>query len=218
MSQEKRKSPKKPELFPGSNVLQSGGAPTVEDPDKGYFKKARQGDQKAFKWLFDKYKGKVVSYMFYLTRDKMAAEDIAQEVFLKVFRFRESFDENSKFSSWLWAIARNACLDHLRRKKEVLLDDRISEDREISLVESIEDVVENAEIQLINESENQRIKECMNQLTVSQKEALLLRTFSELSYEEIATQLKVSLSSVKSLINRGKASLTRCIGKGDQNE
>ena len=106
----------------------------------------------------------------------------------------------------------------MRRKKEVLLDDRISEDREISLVESIEDVVENAEIQLINESENQRIKECMNQLTVSQKEALLLRTFSELSYEEIATQLKVSLSSVKSLINRGKASLTRCIGKGDQNE
>ena len=167
------------------------------------------GDVKAFEKLFTKFKGPIVSYVYQMTQNRTAAEEIAQEIFLKVYRVRETYRPEAKFSTWLWTIARNTALDHLRKKSEVLIEDRAQEDE--VLIDQVEAPIPSAEARLIEAADQQRVEGCMQKLTPLQKEALTLRTVSELSYDEIALQMGTSLSSVKSLINRAKQALIECL-------
>ncbi len=198
----------KPQLSPSSCVV-PGRDPSEsasEAEDTKLMVLVKEGDQKAFKKLFEKYKKRVLGYMFSMTKDQKIAEDLSQDIFLKVYRFRESFGKDLKFSPWFWTIARNSALDHLRRKTEFLSQDGSSLD-----VENIQDTSETAEISLIEKVDESRVKKCIEGLTHSQRDALLLRTMAELPYEEIAQKMETSLSSVKSLINRAKQSLLKCL-------
>jgi RNA polymerase sigma-70 factor (ECF subfamily) len=190
----------KQELSPVKDVFLGEDQETVE--------LMKNGDHKAFRKLYDKYKGPIMTYLNGFVRDQKTAEDLTQEVFIKVYRFSRSIDSKSKFTPWLWAIARNTALDRLRKKTESLslTEENFTEDNYV-------DPSDSAEIQLIKQAKESEIQGCMDELTDIQREAVILRTVSSLSYDEIAIQMNATLSAIKSLVNRAKASLVQCMGR-----
>ena len=170
---------------------------------------AAAGDVEAFRALYERYKAPVMSYVFGLVSQRHVAEEITQEVFLRAYRARETYRADARFSTWLWTIARNSAYDHLRKKKEVLLiADPDDGDTELDRLAS---PMSDAESQLMEHVDRVRLERCMAGLSDPQRDALTLRTVSELSYEEIAESLGTSLASVKSLIFRAKRALLDCI-------
>ncbi len=179
-----------------------------------------KSDQEAFAILFNKFKGPIVGFVYGMVKNRNLAEDLTQEVFMKVFRFRESYAGDGKFTTWLWSIARNTTIDYFRKKKDFLLDDLLSPDSgEGATIESISDgKVEGPEAELIEKSDALMIRECMDKLPPKQKEALTLRVFSELSYDEIASAMNISKANVKSLIFRAKEKLIKLVEDGNEND
>ncbi|HUP56712.1 MAG TPA: sigma-70 family RNA polymerase sigma factor [Bdellovibrionota bacterium] len=176
------------------------------------------GDARAFRLLYERFKGPIMSYIHSMVSDPALTEDLTQEVFLKVYRVRETYEPSAQFSTWLWTIARNACIDQLRKasNREELVTKKDDEDSPSFDLESIEAPLPGAEAQLIERADQARVQRCIEGLSPQQREALLLRTQSELPYEEIARITGSSLSSVKSLIFRAKESLMKCLGGSNE--
>jgi RNA polymerase sigma-70 factor, ECF subfamily len=192
----------------------------VTDAEKArtWMLQVKGGDARAFQLLYERFKGPIMSYIHSMVSDPALTEDLTQEVFLKVYRVRETYEPSAQFSTWLWTIARNACIDQLRKasNREELVTKKDDDDSPSFDLESIEAPLAGAEAQLIELADQARVQRCIEGLSPQQREALLLRTQSELPYEEIARITGSSLSSVKSLIFRAKESLMRCLGESNE--
>jgi RNA polymerase sigma-70 factor (ECF subfamily) len=185
--------------------------------DQNLMIQVSRGDRLAFEKLYQKFKGPIMNFVANMVRNQSVAEELVQEIFLKVYRAREEYLPTAKFSTWFWTIARNTAFDHLRKKRDLLLDDAsVPSEESPSLIDQLETPLSNAEMQLVENAENKRLQNCMQELTPKQREATLLRIISELSYEEIASTIGTSLSSVKSLIHRSKQVLLECLKKEEK--
>lgn len=204
------------QLSGGSSVSsfeRRGGEAVSPDDARKLMLRVRQGDREAFGRLFEEFKGPIMSYLYPLVQNQASAEELTQETFLRVYRARESYEPKAKFSTWLWTIAHNAAMDHLRKRAETPASES-ADGESPSLIDQLESPLTDAESALVEQAERARVEHCMGELTLPQREALMLRTVSELSYDEIATTMSSTLASVKSLINRAKQSLVDCIRKG----
>ena len=170
------------------------------------------GNQQAFRVLVERYKARAMSYMVVYKMDRAINEDLIQDSFLKVFRYRERYNEQSKFSSWFWTILKNTTLDYLRKHKESLYNDfhNSSEDYE-SFDSQIPSKDMNPEEILLEASTAEQIKNCFNQLRSRERDILKTRMYFELSYEDIADKFQCSLSVVKNTIFRAKESMLNCL-------
>ena len=166
--------------------------------------RVREGDQEAFRRLYEAYKRPILSYLFQMTQNRTQSEDLAHEVFLRVYRARERYEPSAKFTTWLWTIARNCALDHLRKKKEDLSLDGFEGGEIFSDLEGVES---SAEQLLMEQAHTQKLTEAMKSLSPIQREAMSLRIFSELSYQEIAETLGCTVPAVKSALCRAKENL-----------
>lgn len=166
------------------------------------------GDTAAFRQLFERYQVPIYSYLFSLTRNGSIAEDLTQETFLRVFRNRQSYTREARFTTWLWTIARNAAIDHLRKRKEIALGEEIDETT-MGDPRGLEP--SDAETLLVQKADQQAIADCLSRLPDSQREALAMRIFSELDYREIAETLQSTVPAVKSVLHRGKQGLVDCL-------
>jgi len=181
--------------------------------------KVKAGDVHAFQELYERFKGPLMSYVHSFIQDPAIVEDLVQEVFLRVYRSRASYEPQAQVSTFLWTIARNACIDQLRkasnREQVVAATERNDEAGGPAALdlEQIEAPLPDAEAQLLEHADRGRLERCMSRLSPPQREALLLRTVSELPYEEIASTVGVSLSAVKSLLFRAKDALIKCLRK-----
>ena len=177
----------------------------------------KHNDTAAFGALYEKYKGPIYSHLFHLLRNDAKAEELAQETFLKVYRAKDNYKpQAAKFSTWLWTIARNLAFDSMRKKSEVLLSNNA--DGEARTVDTFDSGKQTQEITLIEKADRQNLEDCVGELVDLQKEALSLRVFSELSYDEISGVMKTSVSSVKSLIFRAKKAVIDCIRRKENSE
>lgn len=177
--------------------------------------KAARGDRAAFARVFERHKDPVMGYLKTILSDERVAEELTQETFLRAYRARESYEKKAKVSTWLFTIAKNAAFDHLDKKKELSL--QVFEDEEGSLLDplaQLESEIPDSEAQLIEEADRRAVEKCLGELPPQQREIVALRIFSELSYEEIATQMKAPLGSVKTLLFRAKEKLTDCFKRG----
>jgi RNA polymerase sigma-70 factor (ECF subfamily) len=180
------------------------------DPDAALMLRAREGDTDAFVELIDKYKQPVMNLVYRMLRDAAEAEDLAQNVFVQVHRSAHRYRVSSKFSTWLFTIARNLSLNEIRRRSRHPAEslDAPHPEREDQQWHQYED--QKAPLpteQLLQGELEEKIESAIAELPENQRMALLLCRQDELSYEDIAKVLGCSLSATKSLIHRGRETL-----------
>ena len=165
-------------------------------------------DQNAFKQLFEQYKDFVYNICYRMSGNREEAEDITQDVFIKIFHSVEKFRGDAKLSSWIYRIAVNTCLKKERSKKlnywvslEFMFQDK-EEFQPMSGDKLPDQLVE------ISEAE-QIVQHAIQQLPGRQRTALILHRYENLSYQEIAQIMEISLSAVESLQHRAKHNLTK---------
>jgi RNA polymerase sigma-70 factor, ECF subfamily len=196
--------------------------PVQSDPDAVLMLRVKRGDREAFAGLVEKYKQPVMNFVYRSLRDEIEAEDVAQNVFLQVYKSRSRYKQTAKFSTWLFTIARNLCLNELRRRTRhpaESIEEPYAENED-QPQRQYEDKSQAAPPEKLLQGELvQKIEEALAELPENQRSAILLCRQEELSYEEIAETLDCSLSATKSLIHRGretlKEKLKRYLGTGD---
>jgi RNA polymerase sigma-70 factor (ECF subfamily) len=187
--------------------------PVQPDPDAVLMLRVKRGDREAFAGLLEKYKQPVMNFVCRSLRDETEAEDLAQNVFLQVYKSRSRYKQTAKFSTWLFTIARNLCLNELRRRyrhpaESIEETQAENESREGGPQRQYEDKSQMAPPEKLLQGElAQKIEEALAELPENQRSAILLCRQDELSYEEIAEVLDCSLSATKSLIHRGRETL-----------
>lgn len=166
--------------------------------------RARAGDRAAFVELISRYEGPLYGYLHRILRDPETARDAFQETWFKLQAALDRFDPNLRFAPWLYRIATNHARDLLRRRKHRLhasLDQPLGEDGNQTLLDRVAGSDQTPEERVINEDMGARIRNAVAGLPTRQREAFVLRHYQGLSYEEIATAIGCSLSSVKSNIH-----------------
>lgn len=181
-----------------------------DDPDAALMLRVKQGDMAAFEQLVDKYKQPVLNVVYRMLHDATEAEDVAQSVFIQVYKSAARYQVASKFSTWLFTIARNLCLNEIRRRSRHPAEsmDAPHPENEDQRWQQFEDKRTAQPPETVLESElEQKINEALDELPENQRTAIILCRQDELSYEDIAKVLKTSVSATKSLIHRGRESL-----------
>jgi RNA polymerase sigma-70 factor (ECF subfamily) len=181
--------------------------PAEHDPDAALMLRVKQGDTHAFAELVDKYKQPVINVAARMLRDPVEAEDLAQNVFVQVYKSANRYKVASKFSTWLFTIVRNLCLNEIRRRSRHPADsmDATHPDQEDQPAHQFEDKATFSPPNTLLHGElESKIQEALAELPENQRSAIVLCRQDELSYEEIAEVLGCSLSATKSLIHRGR--------------
>ena len=184
--------------------------PADPDPDALLMLRVKRGDRAAFVELVEKFKQPVMNLVYRTLHDATEAEDLAQIVFLQVYKSAKRYESRAKFSTWLFTIARNLCLNEIRRRSRHPADSLEEahaehEDQPRQQFEDQSNVLPPE--QLLHGELAQKIEEALAGLPENQRTAILLCRQEELSYEEIAGILGCSLSATKSLIHRGRETL-----------
>lgn len=181
----------------------------LSDPDVELMLKFKKGDKLAFDKLIGKYHKPVINIIYRMIQDAHEADDLAQEVFIRVYNSAKSYKPEAKFFTWIYKITRNVCLNELRRRKKkfISLDEEVfTEDDELK--REIADTQIDSPYQDAYKTELQEVvKEAIESLPENQRMAVILRRYEDLSYEDIAKTMDCSVSAVKSLLNRAKESL-----------
>jgi RNA polymerase sigma-70 factor (ECF subfamily) len=174
----------------------------------------QSGDEEAFSRLVEKYSTQIINFIYRFTGSVADAEDLAQEVFLKIYRFKSRYRPDSKFSTWVYAIATNACLDYKKRKKRDTvsmakpLSSPNAEDEEKQA--DVPDLLERSVERTIEQSRiDDLVKHALSTLPENQRLALILKEYETKSYEEISNIMECSISSVESLIFRARQNLKK---------
>src|SRR3989441_6020934 len=184
------------------------------DPDAALMLRVKQGDRDAFAALVEKYKQPVMNVVYRTLADATEAEDLAQHVFLQVYKSAHRYEVSAKFSTWLFTIARNLCLNEIRRRSRHPTEslDQVSAENEDQPLRQVEDCKTFSPPDALLQSElEEKIELALATLPDKQRTALLLCRQDELSYEEIAEVLDCSLSATKSLIHRGRETLKQIL-------
>ncbi|HVR36739.1 MAG TPA: sigma-70 family RNA polymerase sigma factor [Methylomirabilota bacterium] len=182
---------------------------TRNDPDAELMLRVKHGDVHAFEQLVEKHKQPVVNLIARNLNDPSEAEDIAQNVFIQVYKSAPRYKVSARFSTWLYTIVRNLCLNEIRRRSRRPAESiEQSAGGEDAPVRQFEDARSPAAPESLLQNELElKIQEALQQLPENQRTAILLCRQDELSYEEIARVLGCSLSATKSLIHRGRETL-----------
>ncbi len=181
------------------------------DPDAELMLRAKRGDDAAFAELVDKYKQPVMNLAYRILRDATEAEDLAQNAFVQAYKSAERYTASAKFSTWLFTIARNLCLNEIRRRSRHPADSLEAGgpgDSEEQPGRQYEDVKTTLPTESLLQAElQQKIEQALAELPEAQRTAILLCRRDDMSYEDIAAVVGCSLSATKSLIHRGRETL-----------
>lgn len=195
--------------FPGFGRLRIAMT-TVSDPDAALMLRVKQGDNSAFEELVEKYKQPVMNLVYRTLPDATEAEDLAQHVFLQVYKSAHRYEVSAKFTTWLFTIARNLCLNEIRRRSRHPADslDETYADNDEQPIRQVEDAKTFSPPDTMLQGElEEKIEEALAELPEKQRTAILMCRGDELSYEEMAKILECSVSATKSLIHRGRETL-----------
>lgn len=172
--------------------------------------RVKAGDESAFDYLVQKYRRPLVSFMYRMARNAAAAEDLAQEVFLRVYRSRQTYEASAKFTTWLYRIATNLAVNHARdtrhERPEVTVSlDEPDEDSGATL--DVADSKVSVEESLVRRERMLAIRAKVEALPERQKLAVIMHKYQQMDYKQIADVLKLSESATKSLLFRAYETL-----------
>ena len=177
---------------------------SLAQPDLGILRKAQRGDERAFSIIVRSYETPVFNYVLRLVGDRALAEDLTQEVFLRVYQGLPSFSLRSRFTTWMFQVTKNRVLDELR-----------ATERRPRGVVAIEDApaLEVLDAPLESLEEMDAVWRAINELNVDLRMALLLRDVVGLSYTEIADSLEVTLATVKWRIYKAREEVQAALAR-----
>ncbi|MFY9907926.1 MAG: RNA polymerase sigma factor [Terriglobales bacterium] len=204
--------------FPGaapSNSLPSGianSAMSVAEPgsDVDLMLRVKMGDESAFAILVQKYRRPMVGFMYRFCHNPSTAEELAQEVFLRVYRSRTSYEPSAKFTTWLYRIATNLAVNHARDTRHERPENtvRLDEpDQETGATPDLADESLTVEEQMLKRERLAAIRSKVNALPERQRVAVIMHKYQQMDYREIAGVLKLSESATKSLLFRAYETL-----------
>ena len=178
----------------------------MEKQEQQWVEAARQGDQSAFEQLVHLYEKRVLALTTRMCKNPEDAEEAAQEAFLSAWQGLPFFRGDASFSTWLYRLASNACVDLLRRegRRQSAAGPSLN-DEEVQL--EVPDTAPSPQEQAERSELRQQIEAGLQALTPDHRQVLLLREMHQLSYDEIAQTLDVDVGTVKSRINRGRKQL-----------
>lgn len=178
----------------------------MELTDQELIESFQKGNQRAFEMIFSRYKGRVFNFANRLLSDRAEAEDVTSEVFLAFLNNRYQSVTYAKFSTWAFTVARNACVDRLRKHKNISSTWVTNDKGEVEEM-AIKDKEPHSREKLEAKETSLQVQNAIAKLPLDQKEAIVLREFHDLSYNEIAQVLNCSLENVKILIFRARENL-----------
>ena len=168
------------------------------------------GDDPAFDYLVEKYRRPMISFMYRMTRNQAVAEELAQEVFLRVYRSRQSYEASAKFTTWLYRIATNLAVNHARDTKHERPENTVNidePDMETGMTVDVADAGMNAEQIILRRERLAAIRKQVEALPERQRMAVLMHKYQNMDYKQIAAVLKLSESATKSLLFRAYETL-----------
>jgi len=174
----------------------------MSNVDIDILKRAAQGDIEAFEQVYKATSGFVYNAAFRITRNSADAEEVTQDVFMKIYRNLKSFQFRSAFRTWVYRITVNEAINHYRKAAREEKD-RVDYDRRIESLPSDDSTADGA-IQSDNEN---RLNALLGMLSPEYKACLILREIEELSYREIAASLKIPVNTVRSRLKRARQAL-----------
>lgn len=160
------------------------------------------GDTRAYAQLVDRYKNLVYTLALRMLKHKEEAEEVAQDTFIKVFKSLDKFKGDSKFSTWIYRVAYNTCLDNIKKNKKHLNNVAI-DDYTFNKLDTVDNALDN----IINEEKSALIKNCINKLPEDSSALLTLFYFEELSLDEISKIINVEANTVKVKLYRARKKL-----------
>jgi RNA polymerase sigma-70 factor, ECF subfamily len=181
---------------------------TVSDVD--LMLRVKTGDEAAFSALVQKYRRPMIGFMYRLCHNPATAEELAQEVFLRVYRSRISYEPSAKFTTWLYRIATNLAVNHARDTRHERPENtlRLDEpDQETGTTPDLADDSLSAEEQILKRERLAAIRSVVNALPERQRVAVIMHKYQQMDYREIAGVLKLSESATKSLLFRAYETL-----------
>jgi RNA polymerase sigma-70 factor, ECF subfamily len=184
--------------------------PAESESDAEIMLRVKTGDQSAFNYLVQKYRRPMLSFMYRMARNAAAAEDLAQEVFLRVYRSRETYEASAKFTTWLYRIATNLAVNHARDTRHERPEVQISldePDEETGTTFEVPDGTMNAEQQIVRRERMLAIRKKVEALPDQQRLAVIMHKYQQMDYKQIADVLKKSESATKSLLFRAYETL-----------
>jgi RNA polymerase sigma-70 factor (ECF subfamily) len=166
---------------------------------------ARKGDQRAFAEIVDLYKDKLFHLAYRMMNNRQEAEDVVQESFLRVYKHLDRYDENQKFSTWIYRIATNLCIDRLRKRRPVYSLDAENADHEgLDGYAMLPNDDRTPESEMLLSETQQIIRDAMETLPAKYKSVMVLRYLQDLSLQEISEVLDMPVTTVKTRVHRGR--------------
>jgi len=186
------------------------GVPGEGQTDADVMLRVKAGDESAFNYLVQKYRRPMVNFMYRMAHNAAGAEDLAQEVFLRIYRSRESYQASAKFTTWLYRIATNLAVNHARDTRHERPENQVSLDepeegsgRALDLPDATPSVEEN----LMQRERLAAIRQRVQALPERQRVAVVMHKYQQMDYRQIADVLKLSESATKSLLFRAYETL-----------
>jgi RNA polymerase sigma-70 factor, ECF subfamily len=171
----------------------------------------KAGDELSFELLLRKYRTPLVNFLYRMVRDTAVAEDLAQEVFLRVYRARNEYAPSAKFTTWMFRIATNLALNSIRdnrhRRMDISVDQTLDSGEDDQRPMELPDHTPTIEQELLARTRSEMILRAVHALPEKQRAAVLLHKYQEMDYDEIARVLECSESALKSLLFRAYETL-----------
>ena len=184
-----------------------GGLAATLDFDAELMLRVKDGDGASFTILLEKHRLPVIHFLYRMVQNQAVAEELAQEVFLRVYRSRGSYEPTAKFTTWLFRIATHLALNSLRDGKHRRLEEHLDDDSSETPGRQVSDQRPTVEQRMLHQSRLDEIRRAVATLPEKQRAAVLMHKYDEMEYSQIAKVLNCSESAIKSLLFRAYETL-----------
>lgn len=181
----------------------------LSDPDVILMLEFKEGNKASFEKLMTTYFPRILNFIFRFIKNREIAEDLTQEVFIKVYNNGKNYQPKAKFKTWLYTIARNISLNEIRKNKQIIvsLDETVSSKEGVMSRQVADGTVMRADEEMQQEERAEMIRQAIKRLPENQQIAVVLRRYDNFSYDEIAQTMGTTSKAVKSLLSRAKEHL-----------
>jgi RNA polymerase sigma-70 factor (ECF subfamily) len=196
-----------PQPLPEDRVEKDMMAVATLERDAELMLRVREGDTESFALLLERHRSPVIHFLYRMVQNQSVAEELAQEVFLRVYRSRANYEPTAKFTTWLFRIASHLALNWIRDRRHERGQESLDQETSDGMVRQVSDRGLSKEQSMVRESKFEEIRRAIQGLPEKQKAAVLMHKYEEMEYSQIAAVLECSESAVKSLLFRAYETL-----------